>query len=118
MLNLTSNILVLLVAILHLVFLTLEIFLWTKPLAAEHSALHLNLPRRPELLPPIRDFTMVSGCGLIWSLFLGATGMSQNILSPLRNRCRYLWRIHGQPKNSLDTALPGVIALVFVLLSR
>ena len=53
-----STILILIVAVLHLGFLTWKCFSGQSPLAAGHSALHLNLPKHPELLPPIRGFTM------------------------------------------------------------
>src|ERR1700690_508092 len=115
-----SLILVSLVAILHLFFLTLEMFLWTKPFGRRT----FNLT--PEFAQASKTLAMNQGlyngflaAGLIWSLFLGANGYEVKIFFLL---CVIVAGIFGAFTVSRRIlwiqALPAVVALAFVLLSK
>ena len=115
-----SNIVVLLVVVLHLGFLILEMFLWTKPFGRRTFSL------TPEFAQASRTLAANQGlyngflaAGLIWSLFLGAYGYEVKIFFLL---CVIVAGIFGAFTVSRRIlwiqALPGLIALVFVLLSR
>ena len=115
-----STILILFVAVLHLGFLTLEMFLWTKPFGRRTFSL------TPEFAQASRTLAANQGlyngflaAGLIWSLFLGANGYEVKIFFLI---CVIIAGIFGAFTVSRRIlwiqALPGVIALVFVLLSR
>ena len=115
-----STTLILLVAVLHLGFLALEMFLWTKPFGRRTFSL------TPEFAQASRTLAANQGlyngflaAGLIWSLFLGANGYEVKIFFLL---CVIVAGIFGAFTVSRRIlwiqALPGVIALVFVLLSR
>ena len=115
-----STILILFVAVLHLGFLTLEMFLWTKPFGRRTFSL------TPEFAQASRTLAANQGlyngflaAGLIWSLFLGANGYGVKIFFLI---CVIVAGIFGAFTVSRRIlwiqALPGVIALVFVLLIR
>lgn len=115
-----STILILLVALLHLGFLTLEMFLWTKPFGRQTFSL------KPEFAQASRTLAANQGlyngflaAGLIWSLFLGANGYEVKIFFLL---CVIVAGFFGAFTVSRRIlwiqALPGLIALIFVLLSR
>jgi putative membrane protein len=110
----------LLVSLLHLGFLVLEMFLWTKPFGRRTFSL------TPEFAQASRTLAANQGlyngflaAGLIWSLFLGANSYEVKIFFLL---CVIIAGIFGAFTVSRRIlwiqALPGLIALVFVLLSR
>ena len=117
---LSSIILVLLVALLHLGFLTLEMFLWTKPFGRRTFNLTSEFAQASKTLAANQGlYNGFLAAGLIWSLFLGANGyevkifflvcvIAAGVFGAFTVSRRILW----------IQALPAMIALAFVLLSK
>jgi len=114
-----ANIAVALVALLHLYFVVLEMFLWDKPrglrtfgLTPEFAAASKSLAANQGL------YNGFLGAGLVWGLVLGANGNSIKIFFLA---CVIVAGIFGaitaNRKILLVQALPGAVALVLVLLS-
>jgi len=115
-----STILVFLVALLHLGFLTLEMFLWTKPFG--RRAFNLS----PEFADASKTLAANQGlyngflvAGLIWSLFLGANGYEVKVFFLV---CVIIAGIFGALTVSRRIlwiqALPAVVALIFVFIGK
>jgi putative membrane protein len=114
-----ANVAVVVVALLHLYFLVLEMFLWDKPLGMRTFRL------TPELAKATKGLAANQGlyngflvAGLLWGLYLGAAGTAikvfflgcvivAGIFGALTANRRILW----------VQALPGAVALALVLLS-
>ena len=114
-----ANIAVALVALLHLYFLVLEMFLWDKPrglrtfgLTPEFAAASKSLAANQGL------YNGFLGAGLVWGLVLGANGNSIKIFFLA---CVIVAGIFGaitaNRKILWVQALPGAVALALVLLS-
>jgi len=114
-----ANIAVALVALLHLYFLVLEMFLWDKPrglrtfgLTPEFAAASKSLAANQGL------YNGFLAAGLVWGLVLGANGNSIKIFFLA---CVIVAGIFGaiaaNRKILLVQALPGTVALALVLLS-
>jgi putative membrane protein len=114
-----ANIAVALVALLHVYFLVLEMFLWDKPHGLRTFAL------TPEFAAASKSLAANQGlyngflaAGLIWGLALGANGYAIKIFFL---SCITLAGIFGaataNPKILWVQALPGAIALALVLFS-
>ena len=120
--NWIANLLVALVAVLHVYFLVLEMFLWQKPLGLKTF---LNMPEKAaETAALAANEGLYNGflaAGLVWGLLHSASGVrvpDQGVLSALRDRCRRLRRRHRQPpdlvcaggarRDRIDPALAGV----------
>jgi putative membrane protein len=115
-----SNLVIGLVAILHLYFLTLEMFLWTKP--AGRRAFGLT----PEFAEASKSLAANQGlyngflaAGLFWGLLAGAGGFAVKVFFL---GCVVVAGLFGGLTASRKIlwvqALPGFVALVFVLLSK
>ncbi|MFI5304935.1 MAG: DUF1304 domain-containing protein [Nitrospiria bacterium] len=114
-----ANIAVALVALLHLYFMILEIFFWDKPLGLRVFALTPEFAKASKVLASnqgIYNGFLFAGC--VWGLILGASGnpikifflccvVVAGVFGALTANRKILW----------IQALPGVTALVFVLLS-
>ena len=116
----TSTIFVSLVAILHLGFLTLEMFLWTKPFGRRTFNLTPEFAQASKTLAANQGlYNGFLAAGLIWSLFLGANGFEVKIFFLV---CVIVAGVFGAFTVSRRIlwiqAMPAVIALAFVLLSR
>jgi len=118
-----ANALVALVAALHVYFLILEMFLWTKPLGLK------TFRQSPE---KARDSAVLAANQGLYNGFLaaGLVGAgpehprlcvpNQNLLPRLRDRRRYLWSVERHPADPVrpgaagrgraDPALPGLTA--------
>lgn len=114
-----ANIAVALVALLHLYFLVLEMFLWDKPrglrtfgLTPEFAAASKSLAANQGL------YNGFLAAGLVWGLVLGANGNSIKIFFLA---CVIVAGIFGaitaNRKILWVQALPGAVALALVLLS-
>jgi len=114
-----ANIAVALVALLHLYFLVLEMFLWDKPrglrtfgLTPEFAAASKSLAANQGL------YNGFLGAGLVWGLVLGANGNSIKIFFLA---CVIVAGIFGaitaNRKILWAQGLPGAVALALVLLS-
>ena len=115
-----ANIAVALVALLHVAFLVLEMFLWSKPIG------HRVFGLRPDVMTASAALAANQGlyngfiaAGLVWGLSLGATGFSVRIFFLA---CVIVAGVFGAAtaKRSIlwIQALPGIVALVLVLWAR
>jgi putative membrane protein len=117
--TIASNIAVGLVALLHLYFLVLEMFLWTTPrgrktfnLTTEFAAASKTLAANQGL------YNGFLAAGLVWGILLGAAG---NPVKIFFLACVIIAGLYGgfsaNRKILFVQALPGAVALAFVLLS-
>ena len=115
-----ANIAVALVALLHLYFLVLEMFLWDTPkgrrtfgLTPEFSAASKTLAANQGL------YNGFLAAGLVWGLTLGAGGLGVKVFFLA---CVVVAGVFGGLTASRKIlwvqALPGAVTLVLVLLSR
>ena len=115
-----ANVLVGLVAALHLYFLVLEMFFWNKPLGRKAFGL------TPELAASTASLAANQGlyngflaAGLLWGLSLGAAGFSLKIFFL---GCVLVAGVFGGLTASRKIlwvqALPGLVALALVLLAH
>jgi len=112
-----ANIAVALVALLHLWFLALEMFFWTKPLGLRTFGL------APDFAAPSRSLAANQGlyngflaAGLVWGLVLGGAG---NPIKIFFLGCVIVAGVFGALTASRKIlwvqALPGAVALALVL---
>ena len=108
------------VALLHLGFLVLEMFLWTKPAGRRIFGLSPELAQASA--PLARNQGLYNGflaAGLAWGLWLGPTGFAVKLFFL---GCVVIAGLFGAAtaKRSIlwFQALPGAIGLAFVLLAR
>lgn len=111
---------IILVAILHLGFLTLEMFLWTKPFGRRTFNLTSEFAQASKTLAMNQGlYNGFLAAGLTWSLFLGASAYEVKIFFLL---CVVIAGIFGaitvNKRILWIQALPALVALAFVLLSR
>ena len=105
-----ANFLVALVAVLHVYFLVLEMFLWTKPLGLKTFR---NSPEKAaETAVLAANQGLYNGflaAGLAWGLLHSAPAFAFQIkvLSALRDRRRRLRRRLGQPPDFICTGRAG-----------
>jgi putative membrane protein len=118
MMNAISNVLIGLVAFLHVYFLILEMFLWDKPygrktfgLTAEYAAASKTLAANQGL------YNGFLAAGLAWGLLLGEAGASVKIFFLA---CVIVAGVYGAITVSRRIlwvqALPAAIALVLLLI--
>ena len=75
-----ANVLVLLVAILHLYFLVLEMFLWTKPTGRKAFGLTESFANETRALAANQGlYNGFLSAGLLWGAMLGADGFPQKV---------------------------------------
>ena len=115
-----ANTLVAFVALLHILFLILEMFLWTKPLGRRTFGLNRELAVQTATLAANQGlYNGFLAAGLIWGLMSGTTGRDilvfflvciviAGIFGALTAKRTILW----------IQALPGVAALTAVLLAQ
>ena len=117
--GLIANIVVALVALLHIYFLVLEMFLWDKPLGLrtfkqtpEHAAISKTLAANQGL------YNGFLAAGLIWGIALGAAGAGVKIFFL---SCVVVAGVYGAAtvgkKILFVQALPAAIGLVLVCLA-
>jgi putative membrane protein len=115
-----SAALVIAVAVLHLGFLVLEMFLWTKPIGRRVFGLS------PEFMQASASLAANQGlyngflaAGLLWSLWLGPAGHPVRVFFLA---CVIVAGLYGgvTTKRSIlwIQAVPGALALAFTMLSR
>ncbi len=114
-----SNIAVALVATLHLYFLVLEMFLWTKPRGLRTFGLTHEFAEASKTLAANQGlYNGFLAVGLLWGLF-SADGFEFKLFFL---SCVIIAGIYGGLTSSRKIlwvqALPGVIALGLVLLTR
>ena len=117
--SIIANVLVALVALLHVYFLVLEMFLWDKPAGLRAFG------HTPEAAAASKVLAANQGlyngflvAGLIWGLSLGAAGTSIKVFFLL---CVLVAGLYGAATASRKIlfvqALPALIALIFVWLT-
>jgi len=109
-----------LVAVLHLYFLTLEMFLWKKPFGRKTFGLTPELAEATASLAANQGlYNGFLAAGLIWGLYLGAAGLSIKVFFLV---CVVIAGVFGAATANRKIlwvqAVPGAIALVLVLLAR
>lgn len=108
-----------LVALLHLYFLVLEMFLWTKPLGLK---VFRNSPEKAETTKVLAaNQGLYNGflvAGLLWGLWLGSAGLQFKVFFL---GCVIVAGVYGAWSVSSRIlwvqAVPGAIALALVLMS-
>ena len=114
-----ASILIALVALLHVYFLVLEMFLWDKPYGLKTFRLTQEFATASKVLAANQGlYNGFLAAGLMWGLSLGATGFSIKIFFLL---CVIVAGIFGAAtagkKILFIQALPAVIALGLLLAS-
>ena len=118
--RLAADVVVALVALLHVWFLVLEMFLWDKPLGLktfrqtpEHAAISKTLAANQGL------YNGFLAAGLVWGLTLGSAGTAVKVFFLA---CVIVAGVYGAATASRKIlfvqALPAAIALVLVLAAR
>lgn len=109
-----------LVAVLHLYFLTLEMFLWRKPFGRKTFGLTPEMAEATASLAANQGlYNGFLAAGLIWGLTLGAAGVAVKVFFLV---CVVIAGIFGAATANRKIlwvqAVPGAIALALVLLAR
>jgi putative membrane protein len=114
-----ANIVVALVALLHVYFLVLEMFLWDKPAGLRAFGQTLEAARATKVLAANQG--LYNGClaaGLFWGLILGPSGGGVKVFFLC---CVLVAGLYGAATASrkilLVQALPAAVGLALVLLS-
>lgn len=113
---LAANILVVLVAVLHLYFLVLEMFLWTKPSGRRAFGLTESFALETRALAANQGlYNGFLAAGLLWGVWLGADGFPQKVFFL---SCVIVAGVFGAATASRKIlwvqALPAVITLAVV----
>jgi len=117
---LAANIWVIVVALLHLYFMVLEMFLWTKPYGRRVFGLTEAFAQESRSLAANQGlYNGFLVAGLLWGVALGADGFSQKVFFL---SCVIVAGIYGaataNKKILWVQAAPGAIALALVLFTR
>lgn len=117
--TMTANILVALIAFLHLYFLVLEMFLWDKPAGLRAFGQTREQAEASKVLAANQGlYNGFLAAGLIWGLSLGAEGLAIKVFFLC---CILLAGLYGAATASRKIlfvqALPAAIALAVLLLS-
>jgi len=118
--GIAANVAVGLVALLHLYFLTLEMFFWTKPLGRKAFGLTREFADASKSLAANQGlYNGFLAAGLLWGISLGADGFSIKLFFLI---CVVVAGLFGAATASRKIlyvqALPGAIALVLTWLAR
>ena len=114
-----AHVLVILVALLHLYFLVLEMFLWTRPLGLKTFR---NTPDKAEVTRVLAAnqglYNGFLAAGLIWGLALGPAGTAIKLFFL---GCIVVAGVYGAATSSkkilFTQGIPGLITLAAVLLA-
>ena len=115
--RLAAELLVLLVALLHVYFLVLEMFLWDKPYGRRVFRLTLESAAATKVLAANQGlYNGFLAAGLLWGLYLGTAGQPVQLFFLL---CVVVAGVFGgltaNRKILLVQALPAVVATVLLL---
>lgn len=118
--TIVSNIAVTLVGLLHVFFLTLEMFLWTKPIGRRTFNLSAEFAEASKTLAANQGlYNGFLAAGLFWGLFSSVGGFEFKVFFL---GCVIVAGIFGAATVSrrilFVQALPGLVALVLVLLAK
>jgi putative membrane protein len=114
-----ANVVVALVALLHLYFLMLEMFLWDKPAGLRAFGQTLEAARASKVLAANQGlYNGFLAAGLIWGLLLGEGGFSVKVFFL---SCVLIAGLYGAATASRKIlfiqAIPAAVGLALVLLS-
>ena len=117
--TMTANILVALIALLHLYFLVLEMFLWDKPAGLRAFGQTREQAEASKVLAANQGlYNGFLAAGLIWGLSLGAEGLAIKVFFLC---CILLAGLYGAATASRKIlfvqALPAAITLALLLLA-
>jgi putative membrane protein len=118
-LSIAANIVIVLIALLHLWFLILEMFLWTKPAGRRAFGLSLEFAEQSKALAANQGlYNGFLAAGLLWGLSLGVAGFSVKVFFVA---CVLVAGIFGAVTVSRKIlwiqALPALVALLLLLLA-
>lgn len=118
--SIIADIVVALVAALHVYFLVLEMFLWDKPIGLKAFGQSLEKARESKVLAANQGlYNGFLAAGLAWGLFLGAEGTSIKVFFL---SCVLVAGLYGAATASRKIlfvqAIPAAIGLTFVLLTH
>jgi len=117
--SLIANIVIGLIALLHIYFLVLEMFLWDKPAGLRAFGQTLEAARASKVLAANQGlYNGFLAAGLFWGLSLGAGGTSVKVFFLC---CVLIAGVYGaltaSRKILFIQAIPAAIGLIFLLLS-
>ena len=117
--ELTTNLLVLLVALLHGYFMILEMFLWDKPIGLKSFGLSKEQAAATKVLASNQGlYNGFIAAGLLYGVVLGASGNDFKIFFLL---CVVVAGVYGamtaNRKILFVQGVPGAVALILLLLS-
>jgi putative membrane protein len=115
-----ANVVVGLIAIVHVYIMVLEMFLWDKPYGLRAFGQKLEAARASKVLAANQGlYNGFLAAGLFWGLYLGADGMGVKIFFLT---CVLIAGLYGAAtanrKILFIQAIPAAIGLALVLLSR
>jgi putative membrane protein len=118
--SLIASIVVALVALLHIYFLVLEMFLWDKPAGLKAFGQTPESAAATKVLAANQGlYNGFLAAGLLWGLWLGPTGFGVKVFFLL---CVLIAGLYGAATASRKIlfvqALPAAVGLVLVWLSR
>jgi len=118
--GLIAGILVVVVALLHIYFLILEMFLWDKDRGMKSFGTTLEFAKATKTLAANQGlYNGFLAAGLLWGLMQGAAGFAVKVFFLL---CVIVAGLYGAKtvgrKILFVQALPATIALIFVLLAQ
>lgn len=118
--NMTANILTGLVALLHIYFLILEMFLWDKPFGLKTFGHTHDAAKNTKILAMNQGlYNGFLAAGLLWGLSLGSAG--ENIIIFFLSCVIVAGVFAGLTANRkiiVIQALPALLALTFLLLQK
>jgi putative membrane protein len=116
---LLANVFVVLVAVLHLYFLFLEMFMWTKPIGLKTFKNDAEFARRSAVLAANQGlYNGFLAAGLLWSVFANeqiALSLKVFFLSCVIIASIYGWYSVSK-KFFFIQGIPAIVALIFCLL--
>lgn len=117
--EIAANIVVALVALLHVFFLVLEMFLWDKPIGRRTFGQTLEQARSTKVLAANQGlYNGFLAAGLVWGLGMGSAGMHIKVFFLC---CVVVAGVYGAATASRKIlfvqALPAAVGLALVLLA-
>jgi putative membrane protein len=118
--NVLASLLVALVALEHVGFLVLEMFLWTTPYALKSFGMTEDFAKASAVLAANKGlYNGFLAAGLIWGLIAGENGFAIKVFFLT---CVIVAGLFGAATAKMSIlyaqALPATVALLFVLLTR
>jgi putative membrane protein len=115
-----ATVLVVLVALLHLYFLVLEMFLWTKPAGRRAFGMSREQAEATKVLAANQGlYNGFLAAGLLWGVYLGAAGFQIKVFFLI---CVIVAGVYGamtaSKKILFVQALPAAIALALLFISK